>query len=153
MELPRALLTVTVLIGWAAYWTRSRQVRATFSTVRSPDTATADFSTSPSEELDGSLTDVESNAEPVPTIEELNAELDDARRQGNFALVYILIGLAVTIGTYSMALAGGGRTYYIAWGAILFGMYGAARANGRKTRARALLQSASIVVRPELPVA
>jgi hypothetical protein len=153
MDWSRALLTATVLIGWAAYWQTSRRVRATFATVRAVETPTEVGAprTSPSEELDGTLTQVESDAEPVPSVEELNAELDDARRQGNAAGAYIVVGLAITIGTYFMALAGGGRTYFIAWGAILFGLFGAARANARRKRARALLQYASDVVRPVPP--
>jgi hypothetical protein len=50
------------------------------------------------------------------------------------------------MGTYFMALAAGRGTYTIAWGAVAFGMYGAARANGRKKRVRALLERASVVV-------
>src|SRR4051812_23177899 len=107
------------LIGWGAYWARSRRGGATFATLGSANgpTEVAASVASPIEELEGSPATTESDAEPVPSIEELNAELDDARRQGNFAVVYILIGLAVTIGTYSMALAGGGGTYYVSSGA------------------------------------
>ena len=122
-------------IAWAAYWNNSPRVRATFVSRASADSATElDASTtSPDEKPD------ESSA-PVPSVDELNAELNDARRQGNFAVVYIVMGLAVTIGTYIMVSSRGGGTYTIAWGAILFGMFGAARSNGRRKRARALLQ-------------
>ena len=120
--------TAAMSIAWATYWNSSRRVRATF-VPRPPD-----------EELDESTVQAESDAEPVPDVEELSAELDDATRQGNFAVVYIVIGLAVTVGTYIVASARGGGTYTIAWGAILFGMFGAARAKGRQKRARGRLQ-------------
>lgn len=127
-------------IAWATYWNNSTRVRATFVTRPAADRAT---------ELDASSAQAESNAEPVRSMQELNAELADARRQGNFAVVYIVIGLGVTIGTYIMALSAGRGTYTIAWGAILFGMYGVGRSNRRRRRARALLQTASDVVRPD----
>jgi len=119
-----------VSIAWATYWNNSPRVRATF------------VSRPPNEDLDESSAQTESDAEPIPNVDKLNAELDDARRQGNFAVVYIVIGLVVTIGTYILASSRGGGTYTIAWGAIVFGMYGAARSNWRRKRARALLQNA-----------
>jgi len=128
-----------ISIAWAAYWNYSRRVRATFVT------------RPPNEELDESPAQDESEAEPVPDLDELNAELNDAKRQGNFAVVYIAIGLGVTVGTYSMASFRGGGTYTIAWGALLFGMYGAARSSWRRKRVRALLQNASAVVMPDSP--
>jgi len=129
-------------IAWASYWNNSPRVRATF-VIRPPANSATELdpsTTSPDEELKESSAPVEFDAEPVPSVEELNAELDDARRQGNFAVVYIVLGLVVTIGTYIMASSRGGGTYTIAWGAVLFGMFGAARAKGRQKRARALLQ-------------
>lgn len=118
-------------IAWAAYWNSPRAL-ATLATRPSAVRAT---------EVDATQID----ADAGPGVDELNAELDDARRQGNFAVAYIVMGLALTIGTYSIALSRGG-TYYIAWGAILFGMFGAARSNWRRKRARVLLQHASDVV-------
>ena len=131
-------------IAWAIYWNNSPRVRATFVARRSADSATdLDASTTtPDEKLEESSAQTESDAESVPSVEALNAELDDARRQGNFAVVYIVIGLVVTIGTYILASSRGGGTYTIAWGAIVFGMYGVARSNWRRKRARALLQNA-----------
>ena len=134
MDWSRALLAAAVLIAWAAYWTRSRRVHATFGI----DAATM----SADQELEDSAAQTASDAQPVPSVEQLNAELDDARRQGNYAVLFLLSGLALTIGTWASS---GGRRYYIAWAAILFGLIGAARSSARRKRARLLLQNVSSI--------
>jgi hypothetical protein len=88
-----------------------------------------------------------SDADPLPSVDDLNIELDRARRQGNAAVLFLVIGLGVTISTYAMASVGGGR-YYFALGIIGFGIIQAARSNTRRNRAKALLQNASAVVMP-----
>ena len=132
MDWSQALLSAGVLIAWAAYWTKSRRVRATFGLSAS--------TTSPDQELEASPAQTASDAAPVPSIEELNAELDDARRQGNYAVLFLVSGLALSIGTWASS---GGRRYYIAWAAILFGLIGAARSNARRKRAKTLLENAA----------
>jgi hypothetical protein len=59
------------------------------------------------------------------------------RKAGNSALIYGAIfaaGLLVTLGTLSSATKSGG-TYFVFWGAIVFGLYGCVRAVIRYARA------------------
>lgn len=52
---------------------------------------------------------------------EISEELSDGKRNMVVGGLWCLGGIAVTIGTY--ALASGGGTYTVAWGAILFGLF------------------------------
>jgi len=147
---PSGMLIAGTAIAWAAYWNYSVRVRATF--VARPSAGTSqglDGSTaSPEQELHERSSEAGADAETVPNAEELNAELDLAKRQGTVAATAIVIGLAITIGTYTLASAGHGREYYISWGAILYGIIEAVRANRRRDRARALLRN---VIAPDSP--
>ena len=131
MEWSRALFMAGVLIAWAVYWHNSQLVRATFV----PRASMASSGEVPEEPTD----EVARDAEPVPSIEELNAELELARRQEGLGVLYILIGLTVTAGTYALASSAGG-TYFVTWGAVLYGIIQSVRAHARRTRAQGLLR-------------